>query len=76
MILTGISAFFIWLVSSPTGSLALSCVFDGTAVVAWNALSLVFTEIFPTEYRYTHFLVLLANKWLYDEHLLLTRSTV
>jgi len=51
MILTGISVFFIWFVSSHTGSIVLSCVFAGVSVVSWNATSLLTTEIFPTELR-------------------------
>ncbi|KAF6019377.1 hypothetical protein EB796_022344 [Bugula neritina] len=47
MVLTAISVFFIWLVSSPTGSIVMSCVFAGVTIVTWDAIALVTVEIFP-----------------------------
>ncbi|XP_067941780.1 synaptic vesicle glycoprotein 2C-like [Watersipora subatra] len=53
MILTALAVFFIWFIHSYTGSIAMSCVFSAITVVSWNAMSLLSTEIFPTELRST-----------------------
>jgi len=51
MVLTAISVFFIWLVSSPTGSIVMSCVFAGVTIVTWDAIALVTVEMFPSKVR-------------------------
>ena len=53
MIVSGVSVFFIPLVSTGDQLLALSCCFGGFSVIGWNALDCLSCELFPTELRST-----------------------
>uniref|UniRef100_A0A3B4Z1G9 Synaptic vesicle glycoprotein 2B-like n=1 Tax=Stegastes partitus TaxID=144197 RepID=A0A3B4Z1G9_9TELE len=49
LLVSSVSVFFIYVVKTKTHSLVLSCIFSGVSVIAWNALDVVGTELFPTQ---------------------------
>ncbi|KAM9375854.1 synaptic vesicle glycoprotein 2C isoform 2-T2 [Pholidichthys leucotaenia] len=51
LFLSSVSVFLIYAVKTKTQSLVLSCVFSGVSVIAWNALDVVGTELYPTQLR-------------------------
>lgn len=51
LILSSLCVFFIYVVQTKTQSLILSCVFSGVSVIAWNALDVLGTELYPTQLR-------------------------
>ncbi|XP_042352794.1 synaptic vesicle glycoprotein 2B [Plectropomus leopardus] len=51
LLVSCLSVFFIYVVQTKTQSLILSCVFSGVSVIAWNALDVVGTELYPTQLR-------------------------
>ncbi|XP_056137607.1 synaptic vesicle glycoprotein 2C [Lampris incognitus] len=51
LVVSGISVFFIYMVQSKAQSLLLFCVFGSISVIAWNALDVVGTELYPTHLR-------------------------
>lgn len=51
LLLSSLSVFFIYVVQTKAQSLTLSCVFSGVSVIAWNALDVVGTELYPTKLR-------------------------
>lgn len=51
LLLSSLSVFFIYVVQTKAQSLILSCVFSGVSVIAWNALDVVGTELYPTKLR-------------------------
>lgn len=51
LLVSSLSVFFIYVVKTKTQSLVLSCIFSGVSVIAWNALDVVGTELFPTQLR-------------------------
>lgn len=51
LLVSSLSVFFIYMVKTKTQSLVLSCIFSGVSVIAWNALDVVGTELFPTQLR-------------------------
>ncbi|XP_063049425.1 synaptic vesicle glycoprotein 2C [Engraulis encrasicolus] len=52
LLLSSASVFFIWEVKTKTQSLVMCCVFSGVvSVVAWNALDVLGTELYPTRLR-------------------------
>ncbi|XP_008292775.1 synaptic vesicle glycoprotein 2B [Stegastes partitus] len=51
LLVSSVSVFFIYVVKTKTHSLVLSCIFSGVSVIAWNALDVVGTELFPTQLR-------------------------
>lgn len=53
MVVSGISVFFIPLVTTEAHLLVLSCCFGGFSVIGWNALDCLSCELFPTELRST-----------------------
>lgn len=53
LILSSVSVFLIYVVKTKAHSLLLSCVFGGVSVVAWNALDVIGTELYPTHLRST-----------------------
>lgn len=53
LLLSGISVFFIWFVSSRTQVLITSLCFGGASVIAWNTLNVLGVELFPTPLRST-----------------------
>jgi len=53
MILSGISVFFIWFVTSSSGTLIMSCLFSAISVIGWNVLDVLNAELFPTHVRST-----------------------
>ncbi|KAM4553636.1 synaptic vesicle glycoprotein 2C [Fundulus diaphanus] len=48
---SSLSVFLIYVVQTKAQSLALSCIFSGVSVIAWNALDVVGTELYPTQLR-------------------------
>jgi len=48
---SSLSVFLIYVVQTKAQSLGLSCVFSGVSVIAWNALDVVGTELYPTQLR-------------------------
>ncbi|XP_034542119.1 synaptic vesicle glycoprotein 2C [Notolabrus celidotus] len=51
LLVSSLSVFLIYVVRTKYQSLILSCVFSGVSVVAWNALDVVGTELYPTHLR-------------------------
>lgn len=51
LLVSSVSVFAIYAVNTKTQSLLMSCVFSGVSVVAWNALDVVGTELYPTHIR-------------------------
>ncbi|XP_060891912.1 synaptic vesicle glycoprotein 2B [Labrus mixtus] len=51
LMVSSLSVFLIFVVQTKYQSLILSCVFSGVSVVAWNALDVVGTELYPTHLR-------------------------
>ncbi|XP_028305033.1 synaptic vesicle glycoprotein 2B [Gouania willdenowi] len=51
LLVSSLSVFLIYLVQNKTQSLAVSCVFSGVSVIAWNALDVIGTELYPTQLR-------------------------
>ncbi|CAL8296034.1 unnamed protein product [Boreogadus saida] len=51
LMVSSVSVFFIYMVQTKAGSLALSCIFSGVSVIGWNALDVVGTELYPTQLR-------------------------
>uniref|UniRef100_A0A3Q2WIB3 Synaptic vesicle glycoprotein 2 n=2 Tax=Haplochromis burtoni TaxID=8153 RepID=A0A3Q2WIB3_HAPBU len=51
LLLSSLSVFFIYVVQTKAQSLILSCIFSGVSVIAWNALDVVGTELYPTKLR-------------------------
>lgn len=52
LLVSSLSVFLIYVVQTKVQSLILSCVFSGVSVIAWNALDVVGTELYPTQLRY------------------------
>jgi len=52
MVLSGGCAFFIYLVTSSTANLLLSCAFGFVSTMGFNALDCLGIELFPTNVRY------------------------
>lgn len=52
LLVSSLSVFLIYVVKTKFQSLVLSCVFSGVSVIAWNALDVVGTELYPTQLRY------------------------
>ena len=61
MLLSGLSAFLIYLVNSAAMNLALSCVFGAVATMGFNSLDCLGIELFPTSLRYDKVLSLRIN---------------
>ncbi|XP_019934439.2 synaptic vesicle glycoprotein 2B [Paralichthys olivaceus] len=51
LLVSSLSVFLIYVVQTKVQSLILSCVFSGVSVIAWNALDVVGTELYPTQLR-------------------------
>lgn len=51
LLVSSLSVFLIYLVKTKAHSLLLSCVFSGVSVIAWNALDVIGTELYPTQLR-------------------------
>ncbi|KAL4622781.1 synaptic vesicle glycoprotein 2C-like [Arapaima gigas] len=51
LLVSGVSVFSVWAVKTKTESLFMSCVFSAVSVIAWNALDVVSTELYPTALR-------------------------
>lgn len=51
LIVSSLSVFLIYVVQTKAQSLGLSCIFSGVSVIAWNALDVVGTELYPTHLR-------------------------
>ncbi|XP_047249190.1 synaptic vesicle glycoprotein 2B isoform X1 [Girardinichthys multiradiatus] len=51
LIMSSLSVFLIYMVQTKAQSLGLSCIFSGVSVIAWNALDVVGTELYPTQLR-------------------------
>ncbi|XP_035520727.1 synaptic vesicle glycoprotein 2C [Morone saxatilis] len=51
LLVSSLSVFLIYMVQTKGQSLILSCVFSGVSVIAWNALDVVGTELYPTQLR-------------------------
>ncbi|XP_043981399.1 synaptic vesicle glycoprotein 2B [Gambusia affinis] len=51
LIVSSLSVFLIYVVQTKVQSLGLSCIFSGVSVIAWNALDVVGTELYPTQLR-------------------------
>ncbi|XP_061679558.1 synaptic vesicle glycoprotein 2B [Syngnathoides biaculeatus] len=51
LLVSSLSVFLIYAVQTKTQSLVLSCLFSGVSVIAWNALDVVGTELYPTQLR-------------------------
>merc|ERR1712098_81012 len=60
MLLSGSSAFLIYLVNSSTMNLVLSCVFGAVSTMGFNSLDCLGIELFPTHLRSTAMAVTLA----------------
>jgi len=61
MLLSGLSAFLIYLVDSAGMNLALSCVFGAVATMGFNSLDCLGIELFPTSLRSTAMAVTLVS---------------
>ncbi|KAK7081218.1 Synaptic vesicle glycoprotein 2A [Halocaridina rubra] len=53
MILSSVSAFFIWFLDSKVGVIVFEAVFNFIFISGWNALDIASTEAFPTHIRTT-----------------------
>lgn len=51
LLVSSLSVFLIYLVKTKVHTLLLSCVFSGVSVIAWNALDVLGTELYPTQLR-------------------------
>lgn len=51
LLVSSLSVFLIYVVQTKAQSLILSCVFSGVSVIAWNALDVLGTELYPTHLR-------------------------
>ncbi|XP_069551477.1 synaptic vesicle glycoprotein 2B [Brachyistius frenatus] len=51
LLVSSLSVFLIYVVQTKVQSLVLSCIFSGVSVIAWNALDVVGTELYPTQLR-------------------------
>ncbi|XP_061898706.1 synaptic vesicle glycoprotein 2C [Entelurus aequoreus] len=51
LVMSSLSVFFIYVVQTKVQSLVLSCLFSGVSVIAWNALDVLGTELYPTQLR-------------------------
>ncbi|XP_059190520.1 synaptic vesicle glycoprotein 2C [Centropristis striata] len=51
LLVSSLSVFLIYVVQTKAQSLVLSCIFSGVSVIAWNALDVVGTELYPTQLR-------------------------
>ncbi|XP_040893888.1 synaptic vesicle glycoprotein 2B [Toxotes jaculatrix] len=51
LVVSSLSVFLIYVVQTKAQSVVLSCVFSGVSVIAWNALDVVGTELYPTQLR-------------------------
>nr|XP_057930797.1 synaptic vesicle glycoprotein 2B [Doryrhamphus excisus] len=51
LLASSLSVFFIYIVHTKVQSLFLSCLFSGVSVIAWNALDVLGTELYPTQLR-------------------------
>ncbi|KAM6936996.1 synaptic vesicle glycoprotein 2B [Xenentodon cancila] len=51
LMVSSLSVFLIYVVQTKAQSLGLSCIFSGVSVIAWNALDVVGTELYPTQLR-------------------------
>ncbi|AWP08048.1 putative synaptic vesicle glycoprotein 2B-like isoform 2 [Scophthalmus maximus] len=51
LVVSSLSVFLIYMVQTKTQSLILSCIFSCVSVIAWNALDVVGTELYPTHLR-------------------------
>lgn len=51
LLMSSLSVFLIWEVTTKTQSLIMSCVFSGVSVISWNALDVIGTELYPTQLR-------------------------
>lgn len=60
MVLSGASAFLIYLVNSSTMNLVLSCVFGAVSTMGFNSLDCLGVELFPTSLRGTAMAVTLV----------------
>ena len=52
MVSGGVSVFGIYLVTSSTANIILSCVFGAVTTMGFNALDCLGVELFPTRLRY------------------------
>ncbi|XP_041374930.1 synaptic vesicle glycoprotein 2C-like [Gigantopelta aegis] len=53
MVLSGLIVFFISMVRTNVENVVLSCVFGAVSTIGWNALDVLFSELFPTRVRST-----------------------
>ena len=60
MLLSGCSAFLIYLVNSSTMNLVLSCIFGAVSTMGFNSLDCLGIELFPTSLRSTAMAITLA----------------
>lgn len=51
MLMSGLSVFGIYFVTSSVANLALSCVFGAVSTMGYNALDCLGVELFPTRLR-------------------------
>ncbi|XP_029289366.1 synaptic vesicle glycoprotein 2B [Cottoperca gobio] len=51
LLVSSLTVFFIYKVQTKVQSLVLSCIFSGVSVIAWNALDVLGTELYPTQLR-------------------------
>ncbi|XP_017292502.1 synaptic vesicle glycoprotein 2B [Kryptolebias marmoratus] len=51
LLVSSLSVFLIYVVQTKAQSLVLSCIFSGVSVIAWNALDVLGTELYPTQLR-------------------------
>ena len=51
MVLSGLSAFLIYMVKSQTTNLVVSCLFGAASTMGFNALDCLMAELFPTGLR-------------------------
>ena len=61
MLLSGSSAFLIYLVNSATMNLILSCIFGAVSTMGFNSLDCLGIELFPTSLRSTAMAVTLVS---------------
>ena len=60
MLLSGCSAFLIYLVNSSTMNLILSCIFGAVSTMGFNSLDCLGIELFPTPLRSTAMAITMA----------------
>merc|ERR1719495_1905457 len=61
MLLSGSSAFLIYLVNSSTMNLVLSCIFGAVSTMGFNSLDCLGIELFPTSLRSTAMAITLLS---------------